>query len=126
MTCLRNGNRKGGRLAASQLRTQLADPIAHRAVAEAEPFSHVARCVLVDEDRPQNFVTELSDRIGMQKELLTSVSIHRKPSLESVIPLDTENAAIMMFSPAGFQARSTPKTLDNRTKTPLTGSTAVL
>jgi hypothetical protein len=63
----------------SQLRTKLADPIAHRAVTEAEPFGYVERCVLVDEDRPQNFVTALSDRTGMQKELLTGVPIHREP-----------------------------------------------
>jgi hypothetical protein len=76
---LRNGNQKGGRLATAQLRIKLADPIAHRAVAEAEPFSHVQRCVLADEDCPQNFITALSDRIGVQKELLTGVPIHRKP-----------------------------------------------
>jgi hypothetical protein len=77
--CLQNGNRKGGRLAASQLRVKLTDPIAHCAVAETEPFGDIERCVLVDEDCPQNFVTALSDRIGMQKELLTGVPIHRKP-----------------------------------------------
>jgi hypothetical protein len=77
--CLPNGNRKGGRLTASQLRTKLADPVAHRTVAEVEPFSHVARCFLVDEDRSQDFVTALSNRIGMQKELLTGVPIHRRP-----------------------------------------------
>jgi hypothetical protein len=48
-------------------------------VAEAEPISHVERCILIDEHCSQDFVTALSDPAGMQKELLTGVPIHRRP-----------------------------------------------
>ena len=47
-----------------QLRPKVADPVADGAVTESESVGDVTRCVLVDEDCPQNFITALFDRTG--------------------------------------------------------------
>ena len=48
-------------------------------MAETKAISRVERCILIDEHCSQDFVTALSDPVGMQKELLTGVPIHRRP-----------------------------------------------
>jgi hypothetical protein len=90
-------------LPALQSSAKLAHPIANRAVTELESFGHVDCFVVIDEDGAQDFVATLFDSIGMQKELLADVSIHREPPCESVIPYSTENDTSMKVSKRDFQ-----------------------
>lgn len=92
-----------------QSSAKLADPVANRAVTELESFGHVDGFVVIDEDGPQDFVATLLDPAGMQKVLLTEVSIHREPPCDNVIPYSTENDTSMKFSKRDFQRSLTTK-----------------
>jgi hypothetical protein len=88
-----------------QSSAELAHPIANRAMTELESFGHIDCFVVIDEHGAQDFVATLFDPVGMQKELLADVSIHREPPCESVIPYSTENTTSMKVSKHDFQRR---------------------